>query len=74
MKNVRTCPDPKGNAEACADVRSDNAGAVIFCVLYGIVYVRCYNIMNPDDMIAFRLYRLNGDIYLILFNKLYRLF
>ena len=48
--------------------------AVIFCVLYGIVYVRCYNIMNPDDMIAFRLYRLNGDIYLILFNKLYRLF
>ncbi|MBQ8568556.1 MAG: hypothetical protein IJ446_04990 [Oscillospiraceae bacterium] len=49
------------------------AFAAVFAVLYSIVYVRCYNITNPDDMIAFKLIRNGEDIFVILFNKLYKL-
>lgn len=48
--------------------------AVIMFILYAIVYERCYNIMNADEMIVFRLYEKNGDIFVVFFNKLYKLF
>lgn len=48
--------------------------AVIMFILYAIVYERCYNIMNADEMIVFRLYENSGDIFVVFFNKLYKLF
>lgn len=48
--------------------------AVVMFILYAIVYERCYNIMNADEMIVFRLYEKDGDIFVMLFNKLYKLF
>lgn len=48
--------------------------AVIMFMLYAVVYERCYNIMNADEMIVFRLYEKGGDIFVVFFNKLYKLF
>lgn len=48
--------------------------AVIMFILYAIVYERCYNIMNADEMIVFRLYEKSGEIFVVFFNKLYKLF
>lgn len=48
--------------------------AIIMFILYAIVYERCYNIMNADDIIIFRLYEKGDELFVVFFNKLYKLF
>ena len=48
--------------------------AAVMLVLYVVVYERCYNIMNAEDMTVLRFYKSGSEIYAVFFNKIYRLF
>lgn len=48
--------------------------AAVTFVLYAVVYERCYNIMNTDEMTVLRFYKGEDGIYAVFFNNLYRLF
>ncbi len=49
---------------------------IVMFLLYAVVYERCYNIMNADELIVFRLCKseTDGRLYAVFFNKLYKIF
>ncbi|MCR5167828.1 MAG: hypothetical protein K6C13_11565 [Oscillospiraceae bacterium] len=48
--------------------------ALVFFILYCIVYERCYNIMNAEKIIMLGFARRRDEIFLVIFGRSYKLF
>ncbi len=47
--------------------------SVIFFVLYCIVYERCYNVMNEDELTLLKFCKSGGDIFIVIFGHIFKI-